>query len=414
MRRMIRPRFAWSAPRPLGLGPFGLDLLVFGLLASSLAACGGRMVSVDGGGGGTDAGSMPDAGPPPTDAGPEPIDAGPPDAGEPDAGPPPGCMCPALPTECSPPTLDTPVFSPDAEAMVGQIVDVIACADSTLDIAVYRGNWDCLVDAVNTQLTRDSDLQVRIIVDNEDCESGECLAERLAPSERVTVIRDTRIGSLMHHKLVIADDSRVWIGSANFNEGSFCREHNNSLVLEQPEIVAALATEYDRMAGGDFSPISAEDGAPTTGGRYTLYFSPVSPQSSPGPWFDAMRAAIESAETSIDVMTNAWTRSELATDMLMAQARGVTVRAVVSSRFANELPAQVLAMADANIREDIVHDKVMIIDGQTVITGSANWSMNAWSNNENQLWIDDTAVAALYTAEFETVYAAAEPVPYME
>lgn len=376
------------------------------------------MVAVDGGGGGggTDAGPMMDAGTPPMlDSGPDDPDAGTTeDAGPPDAGPPPGCACPAFPTTCAAPTLDTPVFSPEAEEMVGQIFDVIACADTTLDIAVYRGNWDCVVDAVNTQLARDSDLTVRIIVDNEDCESGDCLAERIAPSERVTVIRDTRIGSLMHHKLVIADDTRVWIGSANFNEGSFCREHNNSLVIEEPAIVDALVGEYERMAGGDFSPMTAEEGMPTVGGRYTLYFSPVSPQSNPGPWFDAMRAAIDSATTSIDVMTNAWTRSELATDMLQAQERGVTVRAVVSSRFAGDFPAQVLAEAEANIREDIVHDKVMIIDNQIVVTGSANWSMNAWSNNENQLWIDDAATAALFTAEFETVYAAAEPVPFME
>ena len=49
----------------------------------------------------------------------------------------------------------------------------------------------------------------------------------------------------------------------------------------------------------------------------------------------------------------------------------------------------------------------MIIDGATVVTGSANWSENAWSNNENSLWITDTTIAAAFTAEFDAAYATA-------
>ena len=255
---------------------------------------------------------------------------------------------------------------------------------------------------------------VRFVVDNEDCGADSCVAEMIAPSERVTVVRDTRIGSLMHQKFAIADGDLVWLGSTNFTEQSFCGDHNNSIVLEQAEIVTALQGEFDRMAGGDFSPVAEEDGGGVGGGIYTLYFSPVSPQSQAGPWFGAMRAAIDTATTSIDVMTNAWTRSEIANDLLNAEDRGVVVRVVVSHTYAGNLPAQILAMEGANIREDGVHDKVMIIDGDTVITGSANWSMAAWSNNENQLWIADGGVAAVYTAEFESVYAGATPVLYEE
>ncbi len=51
------------------------------------------------------------------------------------------------------------------------------------------------------------------------------------------------------------------------------------------------------------------------------------------------------------------------------------------------------------MRHGNVHSKVAVIDDRLVVTGSPNWSMNAWSNSEASLFIDDAAVAAAYTAE---------------
>jgi phosphatidylserine/phosphatidylglycerophosphate/cardiolipin synthase-like enzyme len=36
-----------------------------------------------------------------------------------------------------------------------------------------------------------------------------------------------------------------------------------------------------------------------------------------------------------------------------------------------------MRMAGVNVRTDEMHSKVLIIDGATVTTGSANWSTNA-------------------------------------
>ena len=60
----------------------------------------------------------------------------------------------------------------------------------------------------------------------------------------------------------------------------------------------------------------------------------------------------------------------------------------------------------------LMHHKVFIIDGQTVIFGSFNFSQNAeTSNDENLLIIDDPALAAQFTAEFARVYATAQHPP---
>jgi len=123
-----------------------------------------------------------------------------------------------------------------------------------------------------------------------------------------------------------------------------------------------------------------------------------------------MVAAIDGARTSVEVMIFAWTRTEISDALVAAHERGVNVRGVVAGSYADDAPAQALLSAGIDIRVASVHSKVMIVDAATVITGSANWSANAWSNNENSLWITDSMAAAAYLADFEPVYADASPV----
>lgn len=50
----------------------------------------------------------------------------------------------------------------------------------------------------------------------------------------------------------------------------------------------------------------------------------------------------------------------------------------------------------------IAHNKVMVIDGETVITGSFNFTKAAEGNNaENLLIINDRKLASLYTKNWQ-------------
>jgi len=60
----------------------------------------------------------------------------------------------------------------------------------------------------------------------------------------------------------------------------------------------------------------------------------------------------------------------------------------------------------------LMHHKVFIVDGQTAILGSFNFSQNAETeNDENLLIVDDPALAQAFTAEFERVLAQAKNPP---
>ncbi|MEZ4339492.1 MAG: phospholipase D-like domain-containing protein [Sandaracinaceae bacterium] len=378
--------------------------------------CDARPEGADAGGPASDAGVMDaasgDAGLP-TDASMDAsADAGlaPGDAGL-DAAGPAGCACPALPPSCVPPTPLAPAFAPDATDIGAQLLSVVACAESRLRIAVYEASWECLRVALQGALDRDPDLVLEIVVDDRECPTGTCFVDGLTPADRVTVRRDDRTG-LMHHKFAIADESWVWVGSTNFTARSFCTDLNDSLAIDDPVIIGRYGEVFDRMFDGEFGPVAPE-GA-TESGPYAVWFSPESPTSAPAAWLTAMIAAIGEATTSVDVLIFAWTRTEIADALIAAAARGVEVRAIVAGSYADDPPAQALLAAGIDVRVASVHSKVMILDAATVVTGSANWSENAWSNDENSLWVTDDGVAGAYLARFEEVWGtatAATPAP---
>jgi len=62
-----------------------------------------------------------------------------------------------------------------------------------------------------------------------------------------------------------------------------------------------------------------------------------------------------------------------------------------------------------NIRLDSnsgdMHDKVAIIDGHIILTGSFNWSVAAnEQNNENLVVLDNASWAAAFEAQFQQIY----------
>lgn len=316
-----------------------------------------------------------------------------------DAGP--RCVCPPLPTTCPGIASDTPTFSPEP-ALLEQVLGLVACADQSLHIALYETLWDCVPNAIRARLDADPDLTVSIVVDNEDCPAGDggnlCPIRALEGHPRVTLVADDR-SALMHHKFMVVDGARVWVGSANSSQQSYCADANDAVVISEPAVVAAFEGEFQRMfRDRAFGPMAPT--APITGGAYTVHFSPRTPSTAASPWFTDMISAVTGARTSVEFMISAWTRTELSDAMLAARARGVMVRGVVAPNYLNDAPAVALRNAGVEVRVGDVHSKLLLVDGDLVVTGSANWSASAWSNNENSLWIRDANAASTYASFF--------------
>ena len=88
--------------------------------------------------------------------------------------------------------------------------------------------------------------------------------------------------------------------------------------------------------------------------------------------------------------------------MLYAKKRGVDISILidkVAKREAKHLIALGFAVRIDN-KPHIAHNKIMIIDRKSVITGSYNFTKNANSNAENVLLLDDENIVKEYVNNF--------------
>jgi phosphatidylserine/phosphatidylglycerophosphate/cardiolipin synthase-like enzyme len=117
---------------------------------------------------------------------------------------------------------------------------------------------------------------------------------------------------------------------------------------------------------------------------------------------------IDNATESISIQAYSFTSTPIAKAIVLAHRRGVKVAAILdrSQRTARYSSATYLSNANVPVFIDaahaIAHNKIIIIDGKTVITGSFNFTKQAEEKNaENLLIVRDPEIAAQYTANWE-------------
>lgn len=126
-----------------------------------------------------------------------------------------------------------------------------------------------------------------------------------------------------------------------------------------------------------------------------LYFTPPSDAAK------AVIEAIEQSHTEVLVQAYGFTHAAMAQALTRAHARGVKVQVLLDekSEFTNRYVIDLLREANVPMRLDgqhaIAHNKVMIIDMQTVITGSYNFTNAAQSRNAENLLVLGSAELAL-------------------
>ena len=112
--------------------------------------------------------------------------------------------------------------------------------------------------------------------------------------------------------------------------------------------------------------------------------------------------SITQARTSIYVQAYSFTSKPIVSALLVAKGRGVKVKVILDKSHLSH-PEVGLRLAKSGIPvwidrpSGIAHNKVMIIDKQTVITGSFNFSYAAqYKNRENVIFIKDKEAARDY------------------
>jgi phosphatidylserine/phosphatidylglycerophosphate/cardiolipin synthase-like enzyme len=159
---------------------------------------------------------------------------------------------------------------------------------------------------------------------------------------------------------------------------------------------------------------SRAGGTPQAAGKATpaweVYFSPK------GGCTEAVVAALDKAKTSVLVQAYSFTSSPIAKALVDAARRGVKVEVVLdkSQRTEKYSSGDFVAHEGIPTKIDavhaIAHNKVMVIDGATVLTGSFNFTKAAEEHNaENLLVIQDPALAGKYAANWKAHADHSEP-----
>ncbi len=276
-------------------------------------------------------------------------------------------------------------------------------------MAIYDLNLWSIRDALIAAYHRG--LDVRLVTESDNLDEQEIQELKQAGIE---VLGDRREG-LMHDKFAVIDRMEVWTGSMNYTTGGSYLDNNNLLRIRSSKVAEDYTHEFEQMFVDDHFGQDKTSGTPNPsltidGSQVEVYFSPEDGT------LQHILESVNSATHSIYFLAYSFTSDELAEALIERSQAGVTVQGVFDedqyhSNMGTELER--LQSAGLDVRLDanpqLMHHKVIIIDGEVVITGSYNFSNNAEHNNdENTLIIHSQTLASQYLAEFQKIFSLAQ------
>jgi phosphatidylserine/phosphatidylglycerophosphate/cardiolipin synthase-like enzyme len=314
--------------------------------------------------------------------------------------------------------LNEPIARRSAHNTDKSLFQMINGAKSTIDGAFYDIEDPGVVDAMLKAKARG--IRIRLVTDTDN------LVEKNDPSKpRAAVmalkkggipIVDDQRSAIMHHKFMVVDGKAVWMGSTNLTPTSLYRHNNNAMTLRSTQLAAAFSTEFKRLFErhefGSSTRGIVEQVAPIQIGsaEVRVFFSPV------GGGRQAVLAELAQAKKSVHFMTFSLTDVEVGKTMLEKAKAGVEVGGIFDrwlaagqySLFDQFKARRLQVLKDGN--EALMHHKVIIVDGSTVISGSYNYSQNAERNNNEAFLIIKRAptVANAFEGEFDRLTQAAK------
>lgn len=287
------------------------------------------------------------------------------------------------------------------------LVRLIGGAKRSVVAAFYELELESVADALVAK--HREGVEVRIVSDSDYVRRD---AVQACIQAGVPVVFDER-APFMHNKFCVVDGREVWTGSTNATDNCMYRNDNNSLLITSDRLAEDYTSEFDEMftdrrfGKGKRTPYPEVQ---IDGTRVECYFSPDDDVQ------DAIERTIRDSKTEVDVLAFSFTSEPIAKALAGRIREGVRVRAVFDKTQAGSRYAQdeFLRERGADVRMDgnqyAMHDKVLIIDGEAVVTGSYNFSKAAETkNDENVLIVHSQAIAAQYRREFERIYAAGTP-----
>ena len=286
---------------------------------------------------------------------------------------------------------DTPVyfFLGPSPTMEKAVVAFIGSASKTLDVCVYDLDLPEFAQALLAAHARG--VKVRAIIADDNAAKAYAVADQLAQMEQIGILTlaHNRSG-LMHNKFMIADGERVWTGSYNLTRNCSRFNDNHAIVLESKELAENYEEEwreiFEKRHGKRFAYPTPHPEVDIGGVVVHNLFTPEDDVRG------ALVAEMNRATNEIAIMAFSFTDKDITAACREALGRGVKVVIVLDSGMATHPSANTkeLEAMGANIRLSpgiLLHHKVIVVDRQTVVLGSANFSAGAFDKNDENVLI---------------------------
>lgn len=309
----------------------------------------------------------------------------------------------------------TPDRSASESNIIPALVGYIDQSRSSIDVAAFELDNKAVTEALVRAVKRG--VRVRLVCETDYLKESGVIALK---GVGVPIVDDNRPGSLMHDKFMVFDNKTVWTGSMNFTENCAYKNNNHGVYLDDARVAASYTTKFGWMFeqhkfGGLPSKsasipnhqVTLSDGTPVE-----VYFSTHDHIA------DKLTAKIREAKKSIHFLAFSFTHNGMGKAMSDKAAAGVEVKGVFEKSQAASSYSEYGTMKtmrgmevflDANPRN--MHHKVIILDDETVVAGSFNFSDGAdKSNDENVVIIKSGAIARQFEEEFQRVFTAAKRV----
>ncbi|MEM7035667.1 MAG: phospholipase D-like domain-containing protein [Bacteroidota bacterium] len=146
------------------------------------------------------------------------------------------------------------------------------------------------------------------------------------------------------------------------------------------------------------------------GSGSSVYFSPGDD------CLNAILAQIAGARKTLDVCVFTISDDRIKDALINRHRRGVKIRVISDNDKRFDAGSDVIALAEAGIEVRIdrtpyhMHHKFAVVDGDTVLTGSYNWTRSAATKNEENLLVtEEDVVIKRFRREFRDLWQKTDP-----
>ncbi|KAK3908048.1 Mitochondrial cardiolipin hydrolase [Frankliniella fusca] len=316
---------------------------------------------------------------------------------------------------------------------------IISKATTSVDVCLYNLNQPTLEKAL-VDLLR-SGKRVRVVVGDRDVvDKGSITRLRSEGAFVVEKISKVPPGGLlpnqfepsdllMHHKFVVVDKKILITGSMNWTNKSFDHNYDHIIINVDPYLVNQFTEEFEYLHSTSCDDEKAYSTQPNGQVPFEVIFfrrfnflcrrdanrkKKCERDDCMFYNYKFILHKIMRATVSVDLCVQQLTTEDLSNELIFLHNIGIKVRVICDKEFSTGTGSQMQYFINSGTYcievhrlegDGSLHHKFVIVDGETLLAGTINWTMQSFFGNyENMLIVEDKDTVRQFVDEFEKLW----------